>query len=65
MEIEANHFAASILMPEALIRLRVSEIVDWIDTDQDFLAELSEQFEVSSVAMSIRLQNLGLIPSSS
>ena len=53
IEKEANHFAASLLMPAAL----VSEAWD-ITKDIEKCAKL---FKVSTVAMSIRLTELGLV----
>lgn len=60
-DIEANQFAAELLMPEYLIRERIDSTIDWIDVDDDILVQLSEDFKVSTMAMSIRLQRLELI----
>ena len=59
LEMEANIFAASILMPESLIRKEVANI------DLDFGSEegikyLARIFDVSSTAMFYRLKNLDL-----
>jgi Zn-dependent peptidase ImmA (M78 family) len=59
-EIEANQFAASLLMPTKLLRLKVTELggvplMDWAVRD------LAETFEVSEQAMTIRLTGLGLL----
>lgn len=56
-EIEANRFAAAVLMPEALIKIYVcsNEITD-ID-----IYRLSIKFQVSEQAMTLRLVRLGLI----
>lgn len=58
-EIEANQFAASLLMPTSLIRegvrkLRANELYD------EHVTKLAEQFKVSEQAMTIRLSVLGL-----
>ncbi len=57
IEIEANRFAAEILMPEALIKETVG---DRPLTDLD-IYQLSLDFEVSEQAMTLRLVNLRLI----
>ena len=53
VEKEANNFAASLIMPEALVRRA------W-DTVKD-IEECAKIFNVSVSAMSIRLTRLGLI----
>lgn len=59
-EKEANYFAASLLMPEALLRSYIdSRQLDISDELDIYL--LANAFGVSEQAMSIRLQNLGLI----
>lgn len=62
-EIEANAFAAALLMPEELIRLHVNEkVLAGIDLESDEeIANLAEEFEVSRQAMLIRLSKLELI----
>lgn len=54
-EIEANYFAASILMPKQLLDELVAE--EALDNDS-MVAELAKQFQVSRLAMSLRLANL-------
>ena len=59
-EIEANQFAASLLMPEYLLhreiqRLGISALLD------DDVSNLADIFAVSEQAMTIRLSGLGLI----
>jgi Zn-dependent peptidase ImmA (M78 family) len=59
-EIEANQFAAALLMPEYLLyrqiqRLGISALLD------DDVSSLAEIFAVSEQAMTIRLSGLGLI----
>jgi Zn-dependent peptidase ImmA (M78 family) len=54
-EIEANYFAASILMPKHLLDSLSAE--EALDNDA-LLASLAKQFRVSRLAMSLRLANL-------
>jgi Zn-dependent peptidase ImmA (M78 family) len=54
-EIEANHFAASILMPAHMLDALSAE--EALDND-DMVADLARQFHVSRLAMSLRLANL-------
>jgi Zn-dependent peptidase ImmA (M78 family) len=53
-EKEANNFAASLIMPEKLVRDA------WKATDGK-VDECAEIFKVSTVAMSVRLERLGLV----
>ena len=53
-EVQANRFAADLLMPAAEIR------ADY-DPRTDNVAELAKRFDVSKKAMTIRLKSLGLI----
>lgn len=53
-EREANEFAADLLMPAAIVRRHAGAVASPRD--------LAEAFEVSPIAMSYRLQNLGLSP---
>lgn len=53
IETEANHFAAGLLMPEALVR-------DAWDATAD-IEECAKIFNVSTIAMSIRLTELELV----
>jgi Zn-dependent peptidase ImmA (M78 family) len=58
-EREANRFAAALLMPAAWIDQAIRE--NTLNLDDDLaVAELAEQFAVSTQAMSFRLANLGL-----
>ncbi len=60
-EIEANAFAASLLMPEEMVMNEIMKNELW-DSDADTVVhKLATIFEVSTQAMEIRLQNLGLI----
>lgn len=59
-EIEANQFAASLLMPTRLVhdyvrKLKVRELLD------SHVAEMARAFNVSEQAMTIRLTSLGLL----
>jgi Zn-dependent peptidase ImmA (M78 family) len=54
-EIEANFFAASILMPKHMLDPQSAESA--LDND-DLVADLARQFQVSRLAMSLRLANL-------
>lgn len=57
-EREANQFASALLMPEDLVR---SEAQSLDLLDEYDVAHLARRFGVSDQAMSIRLQQLGLI----
>lgn len=60
-EIEANQFAAALLMPATLVRKEVALLVDkhaLLDSDVGSLAEL---FDVSEQAMTIRLTTMGIL----
>jgi Zn-dependent peptidase ImmA (M78 family) len=59
-EVEANWFAASLLMPAALLRERAARIGARALHDQH-VAQLAEEFSVSEQAMTIRLSTLGLL----
>ncbi len=56
-EIEANHFAACLLMPRELVEREISTS----ELSEADVPNLAEKFGVSSVAMSIRLSKLGYI----
>ena len=60
-EIEANQFAAALLMPAALIRSEVSKIAGKQPLLDSHVASLAELFKVSEQAMTIRLTTLGLL----
>lgn len=55
-EIEANRFAAEILMPRKMLLNDLRSYVDLIDTDRDPIEFLSKRYCVSATAMSIRIQ---------
>lgn len=52
-EVQANRFAAELLMPAALVRSRY-------DRNNDNVREMAVLFRVSQAAMKIRLQSMGL-----
>jgi Zn-dependent peptidase ImmA (M78 family) len=59
-EIEANQFAAAILMPAALVEREAKRLLqDPSATDASIVPLLAQGFEVSDQAMEIRLTNLG------
>ena len=61
-EIVANIFAAELLMPTPYIKRELYRITSGglIDIEEDIIAQLANRFEVSIIAMSIKLQNMGL-----
>lgn len=62
-EIEANTFAAALLMPNNMIRTELSTLLDQCpDMDSETaIPRLSYKFRVSSAAMEFRLLNLGFL----
>jgi Zn-dependent peptidase ImmA (M78 family) len=60
-EVEANAFAAALLMPEKLVRREIEKHNFDLEDDKDLNA-LAKLFDVSTIAMSIRLANLALLP---
>lgn len=62
-EREANAFAAAILMPSSFLKAEyeLAMKTESADNDEDFVAFLSKKFEVSEIAMTYRLINLGYI----
>lgn len=59
-EIEANQFAASLLMPTRLVRSHVARLGRGPLLEEDIRA-LAKEFDVSEQAMTIRLSVLGLV----
>lgn len=58
-EVEANYFAASLLMPKEDVN---SHFAKWSELEEDVrLKKLAQRYEVSMQAMSVRLNTLGLI----
>lgn len=62
-EIEANAFAAELLMPEAKIREIFPERVSLMDIDTDAIDAAASLLKVSTTALSFRLMRLGLLES--
>jgi len=64
-EIEANKFAAELLMPEEMVRREVEKYVERKRalSEPDLVIEIARTFEVSEQAMGFRLFNLGIISS--
>lgn len=60
-EIEANYFAACLLMPKSLIEESLAEASKSTMVDESTLEDLASKFNVSIQAMSIRLSTLGII----
>jgi len=66
-EVEANAFAAALLMPEQLLRRALPgmpAVANAWDLSEDRVRQLARQFGVSQQAMSFRLLNLGIIQAS-
>ena len=64
-EREANAFAAALLMPTNILKKEIDNIFedDHELTDEEAVKTLSNRFEVSQMAMSFRLSNLGILNS--
>lgn len=60
-EIEANQFAAALLMPKQMVEAAVSEIDEVGLSPDDDIPKLAKLFQVSEQAMTIRLGRLGHI----
>jgi Zn-dependent peptidase ImmA (M78 family) len=59
-EIQANQFAAELLMPEDSVRDEVAKLGLRDLMDDEVIEELAEKYNVSSQAMAVRLSNLYL-----
>jgi Predicted Zn peptidase len=61
-EIVANIFAAELLMPTHHVKRELHRVTKGgiIDIEENIIALLANRFEVSMIAMSIKLQNMGL-----
>jgi Zn-dependent peptidase ImmA (M78 family) len=57
LEIDANRFAAELLMPENLVREDVRKYIHDVEDDAE-LQQLAKRFQVSTQAMAFRLGNL-------
>ena len=67
-EVEANAFAAALLMPEAMVAKELQKMIDinGIDLNDEpddltFIKNLALKFQVSSKAMTFRIANLKLL----
>jgi Zn-dependent peptidase ImmA (M78 family) len=62
-EIEANTFAAALLMPEPIVARYVTNLIraDGDIAREDLIAALARIFDVSAEAMGYRLINLGIL----
>lgn len=62
-EIEANVFAAELLMPESVLKERLTEqpLDAFDESDESAFRKLASEFGVSIQALTIRLTRLGLI----
>lgn len=60
-EIEANRFAAEILMPEEFLRADLEDLGLVTADDDHAISRLAKRYKVSKQAMTIRLTSLGLI----
>lgn len=60
-EIEANRFAAALLMPEHMVLEMVTQLGRGNPTADEIIAALAHRFSVSSQAMEYRLVNIGLL----
>ena len=58
-EIQANQFAAALLMPEQLVRDRAA--VGGFRSRDDLISRLAAEFDVSTDSMTWRLVNLGIL----
>jgi Zn-dependent peptidase ImmA (M78 family) len=58
-EMEANRFAAELLMPLELVEEEIS-LLNINDTKEEKIEKLSEIFKVSRQAIQFRLQSIGL-----
>ena len=64
-EIEANAFAAELLMPTNMMQQKIQKLPGILDYEKDaVISQLARGFNVSPQAMTIRLINLGYISSS-
>ncbi|WP_081236373.1 ImmA/IrrE family metallo-endopeptidase [Streptomyces viridosporus] len=58
-EIDANRFAAALLAPEDMVR-RAAQHISFRTTD-DLVRVLAKRFQLSEMAMTYRLMNLGIL----
>lgn len=60
-EIEANAFAAALLMPQDMIINRVKGYTSQVSSREGLISDLARVFDVSTEAMGFRLINLGIL----
>lgn len=60
-EVEANQFAASLLMPSKMLRARIAKMPKAKPLLDHHVSLLAREFQVSEQAMTIRLTGLGLL----
>lgn len=60
-EIEANRFAAAILMPEAFLKRDVQRLPTDLASTDEIIRSLAIRYKVSRRAMELRLVNLGFV----
>lgn len=60
-EIEANRFAAELLMPREFLETDLSRIDKFFVDDEKQIEELAKRYQVSVQAMTIRLNTLGFV----
>lgn len=58
LEREANFFAATILMPEDLVKQKYNELDKTCSDEDELMSLLSNEFQVSQAAMSFRLKDI-------
>ncbi|WP_207511080.1 ImmA/IrrE family metallo-endopeptidase [Longitalea luteola] len=62
IEREANAFAAALLMPVKLLTKEINSLdLNLYNHDEEIIQELAKKFKVSTIAMTYRLTNLGLL----
>lgn len=59
-EIEANQFAAEVLMPDFLVSKELSRLPNDLDSEEA-IALLAKRFQVSEQALTLRLTRLGVL----
>jgi Zn-dependent peptidase ImmA (M78 family) len=59
-EIEANRFAAALLIPDFMVRSEISDL--GFESAEELVTKLRRRFKVSPSAMNFRLVNLGILP---
>lgn len=60
-EIEANEFAAELLMPASFLERDIEQLENKDLLDEDVLKPLADRYKVSVQALTFRLANLGLV----